>query len=237
MSVRNLMPALTKAVLVLSIVSFCVVSLRAIPSRNRQSQEQPAADAQSQSQSIADAARRSREQAKNATKASKVITDDDLDKTKVKPGQQGLTVDAPAKLETQPPTPDAVAEAATSPAPSADPATAAAPTDDPEILKMKDAIAEAEKDADLLKREFALEQDTFLSNADHEHDLAGKAKLDALQQQINDKQQDVDRLKTRLAALQELHHAPPPPPAKPATSPVTPPATPPANAPAAPVKP
>ena len=53
---------------------------------------------------------------------------------------------------------------------------------------MKDAIAEAEKDADLLRREFALQQDTYLSNADHEHDLAGKAKLDGLQQQINDKQ-------------------------------------------------
>ena len=89
-----------RSVLLLSIVSFCVVSLRANPSRNRQSQEQSAADAQSQSPSIADAARRSREQAKNATKASKVITDDDLDRTKVKPGQQGLTVDAPAKLET-----------------------------------------------------------------------------------------------------------------------------------------
>jgi hypothetical protein len=235
MSVRNLMPALTKAVLVLSIVSFCAVSLHANPSRNRQAQEQPAADAQSQSPSIADAARRSREQAKNATKASKVITDDDLDKTKVKPGQQGLTVDAPAKLETQPPTQDAVAAAATSPAPAADPATVAAPTDDPEILKMKDAIAEAEKDADLLKRELALDQDTYLSNADHEHDLAGKAKLDALQQQLNDKQQDVDRLKTRLAALQELHHTPPPPPAKPAAPPAAPPATQPA--PPAPAKP
>jgi hypothetical protein len=231
MSVRNLMPALTKAVLVLSIVSFCAVSLRAIPSRNRQSQEQSASDAHSQS--IADAARRSREQARISTKASKVITDDDLDKTKVKPGQQGLTGDAPAKLETQPPTQDAVAAAATSTTSNADPATVVAPTDDPEILKMKDAIAEAEKDADLLKREFALEQDSYLSNADHEHDLAGKAKLDGLQQQINDKQQDVDRLKTRLAALQELHHTPPLPPAKPAA----PPANPPANPPAAPAKP
>ena len=169
------------------------------------------------------AARESRQ--KTLPKPSKVITDDDLDKTKVKPGQQGLTVDAPAKLETQPPTPDAVAAAATSPAPAADPATVAAPTDDPEVLKMKDAIAEAEKDADLLKRELALEQDTYLSNADHEHDLAGKAKLDGLQQQINDKQADVDRLKTRLAALQELHHTPP---AKPAAPPATPPATQPA---------
>jgi len=35
-------------------------------------------------------------------------------------------------------------------------------------------------------------------------DTAGKAKLAALQQQINDKQQEVDRLKARLAALEAL---------------------------------
>jgi hypothetical protein len=75
---------------------------------------------------------------------------------------------------------------------------------------MKEAIADAEKDADLLNRELALQQDTYLSNADYAHDTAGKAKLDALQQQVNDKRQDIDRLKTRLAALQELHHTPPP---------------------------
>ena len=73
------------------------------------SQDQPAAD--TPSQSIADAARRSREQSKNATKPSKVITDDDLDRKNIKPGAQGLTVDAPAKLETAPPTADSVAAA------------------------------------------------------------------------------------------------------------------------------
>ena len=86
---------------------------------------------------------------------------------------------------------------------------------------MKAAIADAEKDADLLNRELALQQDTYLSNADHAHDTAGKAKLDALQQQVNDKGQDIDRLKPRLAALQELHH--PPPPIKAVDQPVVPP--------------
>ena len=37
---------------------------------------------------------------------------------------------------------------------------------------------------------------------------AGKSKLSALQQEIDSKQQDVDRLKMRLAAMQELHHVP-----------------------------
>jgi hypothetical protein len=183
--------------------------------RSQSAQDQPAANAQSQS--IADAARKSREQSKNATKPSKVITDDDLDKTNIKPGAQGLTVDAPAKLETATPTADTVAAAASTPSVAPDAATAPAATDDPEIARLKESIAVAEKDADLSRRELGLEQDTFLSNADHEHDTAGKAKLSTLQQDIDVKQQDIDRLKMRLAAMQELHHVAPAP-AKPAAA-------------------
>jgi type I restriction-modification system DNA methylase subunit len=200
--------------------------VQAVPSNGEPPQNQSSADAQSQN--IAEAARRSREQAKNATKPSKVITDDDLDKKGVKPGQQGLTVDAPAKLETQPPTPDAVSAAAATTSASTDPATAPAASDDPEIAQLKDQIADAEKDADLGKRELTLQQDSYWSNPDHEHDTAGKAKVDALQQQISDKQQDIDRLKTRLAAMQELHKTPPltAKPAKPPANSPTGPATP-----------
>jgi hypothetical protein len=201
--------------------------VHATPRQSGQSQDQSPSDAPSPS--IADAAKRSREQAKSATKPSKIITDDDLDKSNIKPGAQGLTVDAPAKLETQPPTPGAVAEAATTPATTADPATAPAPSDDPEMAKLKEVIADAEKDTDLLRRELALQQDTYLSNADHEHDTAGKAKVDDLQQQIDVKQQDVDRLKTKLAAMQELHHTTPA-----AAKPTSQPTTPVAPAPAAP---
>jgi hypothetical protein len=114
-----------------------------------------------------------------------------------------LTVDAPAKLETEPPSPDAVADAAATPSTPPDPATVPAASDDPEITRLKDAIADAEKDADLARRDLALRQDTVYSNPDYEHDTAGKAKLAALQQQINDKQQEIDRLKARLAILEE----------------------------------
>jgi hypothetical protein len=228
MSGRIQMPTVRSLLSGLFILSLGATTYLSTPSWSGPSQEQPSSDAQSQS--IADAARRSREQAKNATKSTKVITDDDLDKKNVKPAAQGLTVDAPAKLETQPPTPEAVAAAASATRASADPATAPAASDDPEILKLKDEIAEAEKDADLLKRELALQQDTYLSNPDHEHDLAGKAKVDGLQQQIDVQQQDIDRLKTRLSAMQELHHAPAAP-AKPGGQPPAP------GAPVAPAQP
>jgi type I restriction-modification system DNA methylase subunit len=205
-----------------AVVFGATVSAPAGSRRNEPSQDQSSTDAQSQN--IAEAARRSREQAKNATKPSKVITDDDLDKKGVKPGQQGLTVDAPPQLETQPPTPGAVAAAKEVMA-ATEPAAEVAPSDDPEVVRLKEQIADAEKDADLGKRELALQQDSYLSNPDHQHDTAGKAKVDALQQQIADKQQEIDRLKTRLAAAQELHKTPPPP-AKPANPPAKPPAAP-----------
>ncbi len=201
MSGRMFAPFLPKLVMVLPAALFAAMTVCPAALPKGQSQDQQSSDAQSQS--IAEAARKSRQSAKNATKPSKVITDDDLDKENIKPGAQGLTVGAPAKLETQPPSPDAVAEAAATPSAPPDPATVAAASDDPEIARLKDTIADAEKDADLARRELALQQDTFYSNPDYEHDTAGKAKLAALQQQINDKQQEIDRLKTRLAALEE----------------------------------
>jgi hypothetical protein len=202
MSGRSFAPFLHKLAMVLPAALFAAMTVSAAASPNGQSQDQQSSDGQTQS--IADAARRSRRSAKNATKPSKVITDDDLDREYIKPGNQGLPLDSPPKLEVQPPSPDAVAEAAAGLSAPSDPAVVPTPADDPEISRLKEAIADAEKDADLARRELALDQDTFYSNPDYEHDVAGKAKLAALQQQINDKQQTIDRMKTRLAAMEEL---------------------------------
>ena len=201
MSGRMFAPLLPKLVMVLPAALFAAMSVCPAALPNGQSQDQQSSDAQSQS--IAEAARKSRQTAKNSSKPSKVITDDDLDKENIKPGAQGLNVGAPAELETQPPSAAAVAEAAATPSTPPDPATEAAASDDPEIARLKDKIADAEKDADFARRDLALQQDTFYSNPDYVHDTAGKAKLAALQQQINDKQQEIDRLKVRLAALEE----------------------------------
>ena len=200
MSGRMFAPFLPKWVMVLPAALFAAMSVCPAAWPNWQAQDQ---QSDAQSQSIAEAARKSRQAAKNSSKPSKVITDDDLDKENIKPGAQGLNVGAPAELEIQPPSPAAVAEAAATPSTPPDPATEAAASDDPEIARLKDTIADAEKDADLSRRDLALQQDTFYSNPDYVHDSAGKAKLAALQQQINDKQQDIDRLKARLAALEE----------------------------------
>jgi len=68
------------------------------------SQDARAQDAATpQNQSVADAARQTREAKKNAAKTSKVISDDDIDTKKVKPGAEGLNVGSQPKSDSQPP--------------------------------------------------------------------------------------------------------------------------------------
>jgi len=158
-----------------------------------------AAFAQSQD-SVAEAARRSRSKKKNSEKPAKVITDETLEVKK------GDVQSATAEQLRMPGTPETAAQ----PAPVNAPSSAAqnekkAPEDEKlakEITALKEQIKQAQSDVDLAKREQALQQDTYFSNPDYVHDTAGKAKLDAIKQQITDKQQELDRLKVRLAELQ-----------------------------------
>jgi hypothetical protein len=157
-------------------------------------------DSQSQSsQSIADAARQARAAKKTTSKLSKVISDDDLDTTP-KPGAEGLNVGASPKLETEPPSRAVIAADVAADQAAANPEKKA---DTPQVAKLKEQIAQAKKELDLDQRELALDQDAFYSNVDYSHDTAGKAKLAEEQQLINQKQQQLDTLKARLAALLE----------------------------------
>ena len=160
-----------------------------------QAQQSASSDA-----SVAAAARRARDQKKNAAKSSKIITDDDLDRHEFKPGKGGFNVMSPPEMETQPPSAEAVAAAEA----SDEDADKEAAAQDADIAKLKSQIAQGEKDLDVLRRQLALDQDSYLSNPDYTHDTAGKSNLDNEKQQINDRQESVERLKTHLAALEEL---------------------------------
>ncbi len=159
-----------------------------------------AAFAQSQD-SVAEAARRARAQKKNSEKAAKIITDETLE---VKKGDVQSAAAEQLRMPGTPETP------AAQPAPANAPSSAAqnekkASEDEKlakELAALKEQIKQAQSDVDLAKREQALQQDTYFSNPDYVHDTAGKAKLDAMKQQITDKQQELDRLKARLAELQ-----------------------------------
>jgi hypothetical protein len=184
-----------------------IVALTLLPCAQGRSQDTQT----EQSQSVADAARRARDQKKEQKKkiaksASKVITDDDLDTKNFKPGAEGLNVGSSPKSDTEPPRAAAVASAE-----AADKRAAAVATDsgrkpgeDPESAKLKERIAQVQRDLDLLQRAFSLDQDSFYSRPDYSRDTAGKAKLDSERRQIDEKQKELDELKTRLAALTEL---------------------------------
>jgi hypothetical protein len=165
----------------------------------------------SQNQSVVEAARRAREQKKQSGRPSKTITEDELYRDKIKLNQ-GINVIGPdTKSEAQQP---ASGAAATEPT---DKAAASAKTpekksdDEAEAAKLKRQIADvkeqivaAQKDLDLLQRQLVLDTDAYSSKPDYQRDAAGKTKLENEKQQISDKQQELDNLKTRLAVLQEL---------------------------------
>jgi hypothetical protein len=165
-----------------------------------QSQDAQAQQSASSDASVADAARRARDQKKNAAKSSKVITDDELDRHEFKPGKAGFNVMAPPQLETEPPSAEAVAAAQA----ADEDAEKEAAAQDADIASLKLKITQAEKDLDVLRRQLALDQDSYLSKTDYAHDTVGQSNLDSERQQINDKQAQIERLKTRLAALEEL---------------------------------
>ncbi len=167
--------------------------------------------AQSQdSQSVAEAARRAREKKKAPAKPAKVITDDTLD---VKKGDvQSATAEQlriPGSPETQPqPAAGAPGENAAPVTPAAASAAGSSAAPDAKdkknakaIAELKDQIKQAQGDLDLLGREQSLEQDNYYSNSNYAHDTAGKARLDAIKQQLSDKQREIERLKDRLAEL------------------------------------
>lgn len=196
-----------------------------------QSQDAQSQQSASQDSSVADAARRNRDKKKNSSnppKSAKVITDDDFDRRNFQPGQEGLNVGAAPKLETEPPSAQAVAAAEASDKAAEQRYLKEAAGQDEEIARLKLQITQAEKDLELDRRQLSLDQDSYFSNPDYVHDTAGKAKLDSEKQQINDKQQEIERLKTRLAALEELKRhrksnrtqaAPPPQTEKPPSAP------------------
>ena len=188
--------------LIISRLSLSVVLVSALGSA--------AAFAQSQD-SVADAARHAREQKKSAAKPVKVVTNDD-----VKPATPDA---APASsgFGSQNPSAAGSANAPATPAPSGS-AGATDPKDEKmvkEIAHLKELIKQAVSDVDLVQRQLSLEQDTYLSKPDYAHDTAEKAIVDALKQQVSDKQQDVTRLKARLAELQPAPATPEPTPPKP----------------------
>ena len=151
--------------------------------------------AQSNDTSVADAARRAREKKKTAAKPTTVITNDTLPAAP-------LTGDATASTSQADAQPNSSAATAAQPQPAP---VVETPEDankkKAEIEALKQEIAEKQNAADIGQREIALDYDTFYSNPDHEHDKDGKAKLDTMQADVQQKQAEIAKLKAKLASL------------------------------------
>jgi uncharacterized coiled-coil protein SlyX len=158
----------------------------------------PSARAQSgQETSVAEAARKAREQKKTSAKPSTVITNDTL-----KPATPA-TVQQAAVAESKPGTDATAASGATTEA-----TTAAQPAKGPtegqiaekkaKIEALKQEIADKAKEVDLQQRALALANESYYSRPDFSKDPDGKAKLNAIESDLAQKQSELAQLKAKL---------------------------------------
>jgi hypothetical protein len=169
----------------------------------------------SQDTSVAEAARRAREQKKASTKPATVITNDTLP-----PAQMPTSGAESAAPANQPPANTAAATPANSSSGTSAQNAPATPQDadkrKKEIESLKQELAALQSEVDLAQRSLALDQDAFYSKPNFSNDKDTKAKLDAALADLKLKQDDLARLKAKLAELGFVEEpktpAPPPKP-------------------------
>ena len=130
-----------------------------------------------------------------------VVSGNNLDLQYFKPGNSGLSVGVPPLRDSEPPNPMLVTRAELEEKIEGLKNALRLACYPPEAASVQSKLDQTEQQLKLLQRDFALHQDTYYSNPDYARDTAGKAQLDAEQQQIQSLQSEVDRLKNELAAL------------------------------------
>jgi hypothetical protein len=173
---------------------------------------------------VAEAARRAREQKKDEAKTPHVWNNDDIPKTNgvsvvgETPAAGADASAGDAANGVNPPAAAAVApngDSAAAPGqPAASEKTGAIAA---ELVTAKEQLKSLQTDLDIAQRKYALDQQTYLSNPQHQDDVAGASQLKdeedqiaAKQQEITDAQKKVDEIQARLAASAPAVPAPPP---------------------------
>ncbi len=128
----------------------------------------------------------------------KVISDGDVDLTAFKPGSSGVSFGSPPLLQSQPEVPARVEEVILSERIASLKEAARIACDSPKDAEIQRNLDSAQKNLQLLQRQFELDQAAYYSKADYAEDTSGKAKLDAEQQQIESMQSEIERLKSDL---------------------------------------
>jgi len=130
----------------------------------------------------------------------KVISDGDVDMNNFKSGSSGLAFGSPPLSQSQPQAPARVTEVMLEQKLAAMKDASRIACDSPEDAEIQRKLDSADQQLKLLQSEFALDQAAYYSKPNYSGDSAGKAKLDAEQQQIESLQFEIERLKDELAA-------------------------------------
>jgi hypothetical protein len=168
--------------------------------------------AQSQSdntESVAEAARRAREQKKTAGKPVRTLTNDNLEPL----SPAANAANAPAAAEEAPAQANGETDAKPATPASDDKSEQKKAESEEKLKRLKKELAQSEAELDVLQRKAILDNDSYYSKVDFASDKDGKAALDAEAQQIVDKKQAVETLKTKIAELEAIVCTPAPAPA------------------------
>ncbi|MGA2097126.1 MAG: hypothetical protein ABSH39_12560 [Candidatus Acidiferrum sp.] len=128
------------------------------------------------------------------------ISPSDVDPRNFKPGSSGLSVGVTPQIETQPPSAAQVAKVDVDEKIASLTRALRLACDSPKEAKTDSRLDEAEQKLRILQRQYDLDQNAYYSQTNYAADTAGKANLDAEQQQIQDLQSEIDRLKEELAS-------------------------------------
>jgi hypothetical protein len=131
-----------------------------------------------------------------------VISGPNLDLKNFKPGHSGLDVGGPPLLETKPLIPARMTEVSLDEKIASLKRALQIACDSPEAAGIQLKLDQAEQELKVMQREFDLDQNAYYSKTNYAADTAGKAKIDAEQQQMQDLQSEIERLKGELAASQ-----------------------------------
>jgi hypothetical protein len=129
-----------------------------------------------------------------------VISNGDVDLGNFKPGSSGVTFGSPPLLEATPQAPGRVKAVELEERVAALKKAARIACDSREEAQIQQRLDSAESQLKLLLQQFNLDQSAYYSKTDYAGDTAGKARLNAEQQQIQALQEEVDRLRQQLPA-------------------------------------
>jgi hypothetical protein len=128
----------------------------------------------------------------------KVISDGDVDMANFKQGSSGLAFGSPPLSQSTPQAPDRVTAVILEQKIASLKKASQIACDSPKNAKVQAKLDEAEKQLKILQRQFDLDSNAYYSKTDYAGDTAGKANLDAEQQQIDSLKADIEQLKSEL---------------------------------------